>query len=74
MYTTFHLRSPQEINNEIIEAIKTAFKGKAITITIEEDMDETAFLMSNPKNRELLLKSIEQDRNGEFVSVQMNVE
>ncbi len=74
MYTTFHLRSPQEINNEIIEAIKTAFMGKAITITVEEDTDETAFLLSNPKNREMLLKSIEQDRKGEFVSVQMDVE
>lgn len=74
MYTTFHLRSPQEINNEIIEAIKTAFMGKAITITVEEDMDETAFLMSNPKNKEMLLKSIEQDRNGEFISLQLDVE
>jgi tRNA A37 methylthiotransferase MiaB len=74
MYTTYHLRSPQEINNDIIEAIKAAFKGKPITLTIEEDNDETAFLMANPKNREMLLKSIAQDKNGEFVSVKIEGE
>jgi tRNA A37 methylthiotransferase MiaB len=71
MYTTYHLSSPQEINNDIIEAIKAAFKGKQITLTIEEDNDETAFLMANPKNREILMKSIAQDRAGEFVTVKI---
>lgn len=71
MYTTYHLRSPQEINNEIIEAIKAAFKGKPITITVEEYTDETAFLLSNPKNREMLLASIAQDKAGEYVTVKI---
>jgi tRNA A37 methylthiotransferase MiaB len=71
MYTTYHLSSPQEINNDIIEAIKAAFKGKQITLTIEEDNDETAFLMANDKNREILMKSIAQDRAGEFVTVKI---
>jgi hypothetical protein len=37
MYTTYHLSSAQEINIDIIEAIKVAFKSKPITITIEVD-------------------------------------
>ena len=74
MYTTYHLRSPQELSSDIIDAIKAAFKGKPITLTIEEDTDETAFLMANPKNREMLLKSIEQDKNGEFVTVKIEGE
>jgi MarR-like DNA-binding transcriptional regulator SgrR of sgrS sRNA len=39
--TTIYLSSAQEINADILEAIKIAFKSKAITITIEEqDLSE----------------------------------
>ena len=69
MYTTYHLSSAQELTTDIIEAIKTAFKEKPVVITIEEEMDETAFLMANPANKAMLLKSIAQDKNGESVSV-----
>jgi hypothetical protein len=37
MYTTYHLASAQDIDADILEAIKIAFKSKPITITIEED-------------------------------------
>lgn len=39
MYTTYHLSSAQEVNVDILEAIKAAFKSRPITITIEEDFD-----------------------------------
>lgn len=39
MYTTYHFSSAQELNTEILDAIKATFKSKAITITIEEDDD-----------------------------------
>jgi hypothetical protein len=37
MYTTYHLASAQEINSDILDAIKATFKTKAITIIVEED-------------------------------------
>lgn len=37
MYTTYHLSSAQEVNADILESIKIAFKSKPITITVEED-------------------------------------
>jgi hypothetical protein len=40
MYTTYHLSSAQEINADIIEAIKTTFKSKPITIIVEEDGED----------------------------------
>lgn len=40
MYTTYHLKSAQELSTDIVEAIKVAFKSKAITIIIEEDEDD----------------------------------
>ena len=39
MYTTYHLSSAQDINVDILEAIKVAFKSKPITIIVEEDCD-----------------------------------
>jgi len=74
MYTTYHLQSAQEITDDIVAAIKTAFKSKAIKITVEEDNDETAFLMANPANKAMLLKSIEQDRRGESIAVTIDEE
>lgn len=69
MYTTFHLKSASELNMDIIEAIKTAFKGKPILITVEEENDETAFLMSDPINKAMILESIKQDKNGSSIPV-----
>ena len=37
MYTTFHLSSAQELNSDILDAIKATFKSKPITIIVEED-------------------------------------
>jgi len=42
MITTYHFSSAQEVNTEILDAIKAAFKSKAITITIEEDTSDHA--------------------------------
>jgi hypothetical protein len=40
MYTTYHLTSAQEVNSDILDAIKATFKSKAITIIVEEDGDD----------------------------------
>jgi hypothetical protein len=37
MYTTYHLTSAQELNTNILDAIKATFKYKPITIIVEED-------------------------------------
>jgi hypothetical protein len=42
MYATYHLKSAEEINTDILDAIKAAFKSKPITIIIEEDIDAVA--------------------------------
>lgn len=38
MNTVFHLSSAEEINEDLINSIKAAYKKKPISITIEEDM------------------------------------
>lgn len=37
MYTTYHLTSAQDVNTNILDAIKATFKSKPITIIVEED-------------------------------------
>ena len=69
MYTTYHFNSAVEINTDLLKSIKAAFKGKPVVITVEEGHDETAFLMADPINKAMLLKSIAQDKNGEFIPV-----
>ncbi len=39
MYATYHLSSVEELNTELLEAIKATFKSKAIKIIVEEDDD-----------------------------------
>jgi hypothetical protein len=68
MYTTYHFKSASDITVDVLNAIKTAFKEKPVVITIEEEMDETAFLMANPANKAMLLQSIGQDKNGDAVT------
>lgn len=72
MYTTYHLSSAQEVSSELVEAIKAIFKTKPITITVEEEMDSTAYLLSSAANKAMLEKSMEQDRNGEHVRVKFS--
>ena len=37
MYTTYHLASAQDVNSDLLDAIKVTFKSKAITIIVEEN-------------------------------------
>ena len=71
MYTSYHFKSAADINTDILDAIKAAFKGKPVVITVEEEVDETAFLSSDPANKKMLLDSIAQDKNGESVTVKV---
>jgi hypothetical protein len=70
MYTIFHFKSAEEINTDIVDAIKLAFKSKPVTITVEEESDETAFLLANSKNREILMESIAHYKKNELISIQ----
>ena len=54
----------EEINNSLIDFIKSSFKGKKIALHIYEDnMDETEFLLSNKSNKNRLFDSIENVKN-----------
>ncbi len=69
MYTTYHLNSANDITSDIIDSIKATFKSKPITLVVDEDTSDTDYFMNNPIDKNLLIKSIEQDKNGDSISV-----
>lgn len=49
MHTTYHLASAQDVNNELLDAIKATFKSKPITIIVEEDTGDAYELTDEQK-------------------------
>jgi hypothetical protein len=69
MHSTYHLASAQDMNNDIVNAIKTTFKSKSITIIVEEDEDEV--LTNEMKN--ILEQRLNEDPTS-YISAQNTIE
>ncbi|MFA9290096.1 MAG: hypothetical protein ACEQSF_02585 [Solirubrobacteraceae bacterium] len=75
MNATFHFSSAKEISVEFLETIKTAYKEKSISITIEEDiyvplwqkeevLKQKLFIQNNPDSLldfDLTIDQLEKD-------------
>jgi hypothetical protein len=55
MYTIFHLKA-DELDEKFLKKLKNVFGKKNIAITVEEDIDETEYLLASPANRRMLKK------------------
>ena len=47
MQAIYHLSSSQEITFDLLESIRNTFKSKPITIVVDEEIEETAHLISS---------------------------
>lgn len=59
-----------ELDNTFLRQLKTFFgkrKHGKITIILEEDVDETEYLLQSPANKEGLLRSLENANQGNFI-------
>ena len=68
MYTEFHINADM-LDLNFLNRIKAMFKSKSIAITIEEEQDETEYLLQNEANRNMLLEYIKQAERGELIKV-----
>lgn len=72
MHTTFHLNS-SELDEKFLKAVKTMFKGKKISIVVEDYQDETEYLLATEANAKALEKRIKEVENGKgMVKVDLN--
>lgn len=62
MHTIYQINA-NELNESLLESIRTLFKDKEIEITITE-RDETEYLLRSPANREFLLRAVERVEKG----------
>ena len=63
MTTTYHL-SANELSADFIKSLKSLYKGKKISITVEPEMDETEYLLASKANRNMLLSRIKDAKEG----------
>ncbi len=59
--------TPEELFTEsFLQFIRSAFSGKRLRVEIEEEMDETDFILRDPIMRERILKSVDEINNGDY--------
>lgn len=67
MYTEFHIKA-NELDEAFIQVVRSMFKSKRISIVIEEEQDETTYLLKSKANKKMLLDSIKQDQKGKTIN------
>ena len=65
MQTHFILDS-SELDYSLIDKLKVLFQNKRIELIISES-DDTSYLLSSPKNKEILINSIKNIENNDKV-------
>ena len=71
MYTSFHIKA-SELDETFIKAVKAMYKSKRITITVDEEMDETEYLLSTDANRKHLETAIKNVKQGKTTKVDID--
>ena len=71
MYTSFIVKA-NELDEKFLKSIKTLFKSKTISITIEDEPDTTEYLLSTEANRKHLKESLAEAKKGKLVKVNLD--
>ena len=66
--TTTYQFSIEELSADFIRKLKKFHQNGTVTLLVDTE-DETDFLLQNPKNREVLLKSVAQAEAGNLTAV-----
>jgi hypothetical protein len=62
-----------DLDMNFVEKLKNFFsKNNIIEINIGDEVDETDYLLSTPANRESIFRSLEQLKNRQLISKQIN--
>jgi hypothetical protein len=68
MYTTFHI-NVNELDNNFLKGLKSLFRNKNVSIIVEEEQDETEYLLASEANRKMLEQSLKNVEEGKLIEV-----
>lgn len=69
MYTEFHI-SPNELDETFLLKLKALFKKSSkIAITVEDEPDETEYLLRSEANRKMLEQSMKESGSENLIKV-----
>ena len=68
MYTEFHINA-SELDGSFLKNIRSIFKKRKISIVVQDEMDETEYLLSSPANKKALEKAIKNVESGKLIEV-----
>lgn len=71
MYAEFHTTA-NSLNENFLKGLKAMFNNKPISIYIEEDLDETEYLLRSPANRKMLERSLKSAEKGNLTEVNID--
>ncbi len=63
MQTTYQLNT-EELDDRFLSSIKAAFPHRKVTIAVNDEVDETEYLLSDPARKERLLRAIDDINHG----------
>ena len=63
MQTTYTLNT-DELDERFLSSLKAAFPQRQVTIAVNDEPDETEYLLSDPVRKERLLRAIEDINHG----------
>jgi hypothetical protein len=63
MQTTFAINT-DELDERFLAGVKTMFPHRQVTIAVNDEADETEYLLSDPARKERLLRAIDDINHG----------
>lgn len=63
MQTTYQINT-DELDDRFVASIKAAFPRRNVTIAVNDEADETEYLLSDPDRKERLLRAIDDINHG----------
>jgi len=65
MTATYQLK-PHELTEDFLKILNTTFHNRDVTITVEETLDETDFLLQSEANKKHLLAGVQAVKQGKL--------